>query len=55
LAQVFAETATLALIIPQANEPITTDSIKPMTAAMDHDAAPGDGAVLPARLSARAV
>ena len=55
LAQVFAETATLALITPQANEPIMTNSVKPMTAAMDPDAAPGDGAVSPARLTARAV
>jgi len=53
LAQVFAETATLALITPQANEPIVTDSVEPMTAAMDPDAAPGDGAVFPARLAAR--
>jgi hypothetical protein len=53
LAQVLAETATLALIIPQPNEPITTDSVEPMTAAMDRDAAPGDGAVFPARLTAR--
>jgi hypothetical protein len=53
LTQVFAETATLALITPQANEPIVTDSVELMTAAMDPDAAPGDGAVFPARLAAR--
>jgi len=38
---------------PTSNERITTDSVEPMTAAMDHDAAPGDGAVFPARLAAR--
>jgi hypothetical protein len=52
LTQVFAETATLALITPQANEPIVTDSVEPMTAAMDPGAAPGDGAVFAARLAA---
>jgi hypothetical protein len=36
-AQVFAESATLALIIPQAMNPITTDWVEPIMAAMDHD------------------
>jgi hypothetical protein len=54
LAEVFAESATLTLTIPQAHEPITTNSGEPTVAAMDHDAAPGDDDVaFPARLAAR--
>ena len=53
LAQLFAESAIPSPDHPASNEPITTDSVEPMMVAMDHDAAPGDGAVFPRRLPAR--
>jgi hypothetical protein len=52
LAEVFGECATLAH--PTSNEPTTTDSVEPIMAAMDLDAAPGDAAVaFAARLAGR--
>src|SRR5262249_27126125 len=37
LAEGFAEGAALALTIQRASKPITTDSVEPIMAAMDHD------------------
>jgi hypothetical protein len=36
VAEVFGDSATLTLIIPQPNEPTTTDSVEPIMAAMNH-------------------
>ena len=45
LAEVFGQSATLAMIIPQAMNRSRPIRSNPIMAAMDHDAAPGDGSV----------